>query len=80
MWITPIPPSLAIAMASLDSVTVSMAALAKGRLRSIFCVTFVDTSTSLGSTSEYPGTRSMSSNVKADLPNFSLNSMVKSSF
>ncbi len=32
LWITPIPPCCAMAMASRDSVTVSMAALASGTL------------------------------------------------
>jgi hypothetical protein len=48
----PIPPSCAIQMAVLDSVTVSMAALTKGIFNRIVLVNEVLISTSLGKTSE----------------------------
>ena len=49
---TPIPPSLAIAIAIADSVTVSIAADTIGTLIVMFLVNFVWIETSLGSTSE----------------------------
>jgi len=52
LWITPIPPSLAIAMARVDSVTVSIAAETIGAMRSIFLENFVERFTFRGSTSE----------------------------
>ena len=61
---TPKPPSRAIAMAKLASVTVSMAALTSGMFRRIFFVSHVDVSTSPGITCDYRGTRETSSNVK----------------
>ena len=62
---TPMPPCCAIAIASRDSVTVSMAALRSGTLTWMFRVTRDVTSTALGSTSECRGTSSTSSNVSA---------------
>ena len=52
LWITPMPPSWAIAMARRDSVTVSMAALMIGTFRVTFRVSRVETSTSAGSTAD----------------------------
>ena len=63
LWIIPIPPCLAIAIAILDSVTVSIAALIIGIFNTIFLVRCVFKSIILGVTSEYCGTRSTSSNV-----------------
>ena len=65
LWMTPMPPCCAIAMASLDSVTVSIAALSSGTLTRMCRVTHDVTSTALGSTSECRGTSSTSSNVSA---------------
>ena len=52
LCITPIPPSLAIAIAILDSVTVSMADVNKGIFRDKFFDRLVDVLTSDGSTCE----------------------------
>ncbi len=66
LCITPIPPSLAIAIAILLSVTVSMAAETIGMCSSIFLVKSVLVETSrLDLMSEYRGTRSTSSKVRA---------------
>ena len=64
LWITPIPPSLEIAIAISSSVTESMAAETTGVLIRMFLVNMELRSTSLGSISEYEGTRRTSSNVK----------------
>ena len=55
---TPMPPCCAIAMASRDSVTVSIAALASGTFRRMLRVNCDETSTALGSTVECCGTSS----------------------
>src|SRR6187397_1267614 len=60
---TPIPPALAIAIAMSDSVTVSIAAEAKGTLSAIPRVNREFVVTSLGWTSECRGVSSTSSNV-----------------
>src|SRR5690554_7069234 len=65
LWMMPMPPSWAMAMARRASVTVSMAADTSGMLSSIPRVRCVLRHTSLGNTSEYPGTRRMSSKVRA---------------
>ena len=65
LWMTPMPPCCAIAMASSDSVTVSMAALASGTFSGMFRVNFVVTSTWVGTTCECCGTSSTSSKVSA---------------
>ena len=65
LWMTPMPPCCAIAIARRDSVTVSIAALRSGTLIRMFRVTHDVTSTALGSTSECRGTSSTSSNVRA---------------
>jgi hypothetical protein len=65
LWMMPIPPCCAIAMANRDSVTVSIAALAIGTCRRILRVRFEETSTSLGRTLECCGTSSTSSKVSA---------------
>src|SRR5687768_2473778 len=62
---TPRPPSWAIAMASEDSVTVSIAALSSGTLRRMLRVSRVEASTCVGSTVECCGTSSTSSKVSA---------------
>ena len=53
LWIIPIPPSLAIAIAARCSVTVSIAAETIGILRDILRVSLLSSDTSFGSTSEY---------------------------
>ena len=63
LWMTPMPPSRAMAMAMRYSVTVSMAALMMGMLRRMFFVRFVLRSTSGGSTELSAGTSSTSSKV-----------------
>ncbi len=65
LWMTPMPPCCAIAMASPDSVTVSIAALSSGTLRRMFRVSRVETSTCVGSTVECCGTSRTSSKVRA---------------
>ena len=65
LWTTPTPPSRAMAMAMPASVTVSMAAETRGTRRAMRRVSRVATSTSLGCTSECPGTNSTSSKVSA---------------
>ena len=64
LWITPIPPSRASAMAILASVTVSMAAERMGIFSLILLVSWMDKSASLGSTSLLRGTSKTSSNVR----------------
>ena len=51
-WMTPIPPSRAMAMASLASVTVSIAALTRGMASGIRRLKRVPTSVSAGRASE----------------------------
>ena len=63
LWIIPIPPSLAIAIAILDSVTVSILALINGIFNDIFFVNLVFKLTSLGKISDLFGTNNTSSNV-----------------
>ena len=63
LWMIPMPPSWASAMASSLSVTVSIGADRMGRLRRTWRVSEVRTSTSFGMTSEYAGSRRTSSNV-----------------
>ena len=65
LWMMPMPPCCAMAMASRDSVTVSIAALAMGTFSRMLRVKFDETSTSLGSTFECCGTSSTSSKVSA---------------
>src|SRR3989344_6609319 len=60
---TPMPPSRAIPMANLDSVTVSIAADRSGTLSLISAASRVLRSTSLGRISAYWGTKRRSSNV-----------------
>ncbi len=62
-WITPRPPSRAIAIAVSASVTVSIAALSSGMFSRTFGVRDTDTSTSLGRIFDSAGSRSTSSNV-----------------
>ena len=52
LWMTPMPPSRASAMASSDSVTVSMAELTSGMFRAMRREKRVRTSTSRGWTAE----------------------------
>ena len=61
----PRPPIWAMAIASRDSVTVSIAALSSGTFSLMFRVKRVETSTCVGSTVECCGTSSTSSNVSA---------------
>src|SRR5258705_6960178 len=65
LWITPRPPCCAIAIASADSVTVSMAALTSGTFSRMLRVRRVETSTCVGRTVECCGTRRTSSKVRA---------------
>src|SRR5437763_879799 len=65
LWMTPRPPCWAMAIARLDSVTVSIAALTSGTFNRTLRVRRVETSTCVGSTVECCGTRSTSSNVRA---------------
>src|ERR1700704_6987527 len=62
---TPRPPCCAMAIARLDSVTVSIAALSSGTFSRILRVSRVETSTCVGSTVECCGTSRTSSNVSA---------------
>src|SRR5215831_4802818 len=62
-WTKPIPPCCAIAIASRDSVTVSMAALTMGIFRLILRVRRVCVETSAGKTSDFCGTNRTSSKV-----------------
>ena len=63
LWITPMPPSLAMAIAIFDSVTVSIAAVIIGALSTTSLARTVLVLTSLGSTSDFAGIRSTSSKV-----------------
>ncbi len=65
LWITPMAPCCAMAMAISLSVTVSMAAESSGTLSVMCFVSRVLTSTCAGSTVEWRGTRRMSSKVRA---------------
>ncbi|OQA07627.1 MAG: hypothetical protein BWY65_01813 [Firmicutes bacterium ADurb.Bin373] len=71
LWITPIPPSRAIAIAILDSVTVSMPALISGIFSFSPLARFVTVSTSLGRTSAAAGMSITSSKVRPSLLNLS---------
>ena len=59
----PSPPCRAMAIASRDSVTVSIAAETSGMFREILRVSCVCVLTSVGRTEDFPGTSSTSSNV-----------------
>ena len=63
LWIIPMPPWRAMAIAILCSVTVSMLALIIGMFKVMALVRRVDRSTIFGVTSEYAGTNNTSSNV-----------------
>src|SRR6266853_1130058 len=65
LWITPMPPSRAMAIAMSDSVTVSIAAETSGMLRGILRVNQDFTSTLRGCTVACRGTSNTSSNVSA---------------
>ena len=65
LWMMPIPPSWAMAMARGASVTVSMAAEMMGVRSVMLLVRRVEMSTSEGRTSERCGTSSTSSKVSA---------------
>jgi hypothetical protein len=65
LWMIPIPPSWAMAMARGASVTVSMAAEMMGVRSVMLLVSRVEMSTSEGRTSERCGTSSTSSKVSA---------------
>ena len=67
LWMKPIPPSWASAIARWASVTVSMAAETIGILSVISFVSRVVTSTCDGSTSDRCGTSRTSSNVSASV-------------
>ena len=70
LWMTPMPPSRAMAMAMRYSVTVSIAELISGIFSRIFFVRLVCRSTSAGSTSLAAGISSTSSKVSPCLTNF----------
>ena len=61
----PIPPSLAIAIAIFDSVTVSIAEVKKGTLREIFLVNCIEMFVLEGKIFEYLGSNKTSSKVRA---------------
>ena len=63
LWMIPMPPSWARAMARADSVTVSIGALIRGRPREMFRVRRVETSVSCGLMSLARGMSRTSSNV-----------------
>ena len=63
LWIMPIPPQRAMAIAIWCSVTVSIPAERKGIFRRIVSVSLVERSASYGTISEYCGTSKTSSNV-----------------
>ena len=65
LWMMPMPPSLAMAMAVRCSVTVSIAELISGVLSLMVSVSMVASDTSVGRTSEAAGTSSRSSKVSA---------------
>src|SRR5512137_1831312 len=65
LWMKPIPPLCAMAMAMRDSVTVSMAAETMGMLMVMLRVRRVAVSTDLGRMSDSAGSSSTSSNVSA---------------
>ena len=73
----PMPPSLARAIASLLSVTVSIAELISGMFRQMSSVSFVFRSTCEGTTSDAEGIRRTSSKVK---PSFTILLISISSF
>ena len=63
LWMIPMPPWAASAMASADSVTVSIGAETRGMLRRMLRVRRVEVSASAGMTPERRGMSSTSSNV-----------------
>ena len=65
-----------MAMAILDSVTVSMAEVIKGIFRVISLVNLVDKSTSLGNTSDSAGISRTSSKVSPSFTNFAPYSLI----
>ncbi len=70
LWMMPMPPSRAMAMAMRYSVTVSIAALIRGMFSCIFLVSRVFRSMSAGSTSLAAGMSSTSSKVRPCFTNF----------
>ena len=70
LWMTPMPPSRAIAIAIAASVTVSIPALIRGTFNFTFLLSVVATLTSFGNTSDLRGTNKTSSNVSPSLANF----------
>src|SRR6478609_10918872 len=64
------PPALAIAIAILDSVTVSIAELTNGTLSRIFFVSWLEVSAVAGTTSEAAGSSSTSSKVSPSIAIF----------
>ena len=65
LWMKPIPPDCAMAMAVRASVTVSMAALTNGILRRMLRLSWAATSTWRGRTSLSAGSKRTSSKVSA---------------
>ncbi len=74
------PPSRAIAIASLLSVTVSIAALINGIFKSIPLQSVVRKSTVAGKTAEAAGISSTSSNVKASFTILFISNLLLFSF
>ena len=70
LWITPNPPWRAIAIAIVESVTVSILALIKGILRRMFLANCTHKSTSFGKTWLSAGISKTSSNVYPSFWNF----------
>ena len=76
LWMMPMPPSRAMAMAKRCSVTVSMAALMRGMFMRIPRVSQVLTLVVAGNTSDAAGIKSTSSKVSASRANLSAQSIV----
>ena len=72
LWITPMPPCCAIAMAMPSSVTVSMADDISGMFSSMRRVSRARTSVAAGNTPEEAGTTSTSSKASASLMRWEL--------
>ena len=72
LWMMPMPPSRAMAIAILEVVTVSIAAVRNGEFRWMPRTSSVEMSTSAGTISDRAGTSSTSSKVSPSLVNFSV--------
>ncbi len=72
LWMKPIPPSSARALAMTASVTVSMAADSSGMLSLMVLVRRVEMSVAAGCTADFPGISNTSSKVRPSLRIFSM--------